>query len=424
MSIEPNRPPRLPAAGRFLRALAVLLAAAALTGLFPAPALASRDNTRGRKLPKPFRPVKVEAVEMPAQRNDLCLGKLECMDSAKSAVLIEATSGQMLLSSNPYERLPMASTTKVMTALVVIENCSLDDTVVATKAAVGVEGSSMYMTLGEVFTVRDLLYGLMLMSGNDAAVALAIHAAGSVEAFADMMNERAEKLGLRNTHFVTPNGLHDDDHYTTAYELALIGAKALEYPVFREIVSSKYYKLKTDRRTTTVKNKNKLLWDYEDCIGVKTGYTSAAGRCLLFAAERDGMTLVGVVLKCSPMFEVAPKMLDCGFNNFTLVKAVNAGIELSRALVTNGDKAFVPLVAKTDVVIPMKKGDEASVDVRVEVERSISAPVVRGVRLGAAEIFIGGVSAGKTELVAGETVTNRMFADYFKYLMRLFSIGR
>ncbi|MBR4435741.1 MAG: D-alanyl-D-alanine carboxypeptidase [Clostridia bacterium] len=406
------------------RALIFALALFAALNLFIKPVSAfDIKEIRGEKLPKPFKPVQVEQTEPPVQRSDLCADELECMASAKAAVLIEASSGQMLLKKEPDLRLPMASTTKTMTALVTIENCSLDDVVVVSKQVVGVEGSSLYLTLGERLTVRDLLYGLMLSSGNDAAVALAIHVGGSVEGFADMMNERAAKLGLENTHFVTPNGLHDDEHYTSAYDLAVIGAAALKYDVFHEIVSCKYYKLITDRRTVTIKNKNTMLWDYEGCIGIKTGYTKRAGRCLLFAAERDGMTLVGVVLKCSPMFEVAPEMLDFGFENYMLVRAVNSGMELSRGFVQNGDKSFIPLVAKEDVAVPMRKGDELKAEIRTNISGAVYAPIVKGAVLGEAEILIGGCVVGKTELVAGDSVFIRAFPAYFKYLIRLFSGG-
>ncbi len=164
---------------------------------------------------------------------------------AGGAVLMEKDTGIVLLSKNAHQKLPMASTTKIMTALVVIENCSLGETVEVASKAYGVEGSSMYLKAGEKISVEDLLYGLMLLSGNDAAVALAIHTAGTVEAFAALMNKRAESIGARNTHFVTPNGLHDAEHYTTAYDLALIAAEAMKNEAFRTIVASTYHKSST-----------------------------------------------------------------------------------------------------------------------------------------------------------------------------------
>ena len=355
---------------------------------------------------------------LPVQRRDIAPGELDCMADARSAVLIDAGTGQLLLSSNPDERLPMASTTKTMTALVVLENCSPDEVVTVPNEAVGVDGSSLYLAYGERLTVRDLLYGLMLRSGNDCAVALAIHVGGSVEGFAAMMNERAQRLGLVNTHFVTPNGLHDAEHYTTAFELALIGAEALKNPVFREIVSTKYYTIDSSIRSITVKNKNSMLWDYEDCIGVKTGYTSQAGRCLLFAAERDGLLLVGCVLNCRPMFDVAPEMLDYGFENYSAVNAVEKGAEVARANVGSGS---LPVLAGSTVVIPVKKGEALNLSLSVELDESITAPIMQGAAIGEAIISADGVQLARIPLVAGESVLPRNYRFYFDYLVDSFA---
>ena len=361
------------------------------------------------------------ARSLPVQREDLGCGAIECMDSARSAVLIEATSGQMLLSSNPDEQLPMASTTKTMTALVVLEHCSPDEVLVVPDEAVGVEGSSLYLAYGERLTVRDLLYGLMLRSGNDCAVALAIHAAGSVEAFAELMNERAARMGLIHTHFVTPNGLHDKEHYTTAYELALIGAEALRNEEFRTIVSTKYYDFYSNIRHITVKNKNSMLWDYDGCIGIKTGYTSQAGRCLLFAAEKDGMLLVGCVLHCTPMFSVAPLMLNYGFQNFALASAVNKGDELARCEVTGGGE--IPLVADRDILIPVRKGEAVDAEVRTELIADGYKPILEGEPIGVARVFVGNTPVGEAVLLAGESASVFSFRHYFDLLLGAFGRG-
>ena len=320
---------------------------------------------------------------------------IDCMKTAAAAALIEANSGKLLLSGNSNSRLPMASTTKTMTALVVIENCDLDETVEVTADAAGTEGSSMYLSCGEKLSVRDLLYGLMLLSGNDAAVALAVHVGGTVESFVRIMNDRAAKLGLTNTHFVTPNGLHDAEHYTTAYELALIGAEALKNETFRQIVSTQYYTAETGDRVRTMKNKNALLWDYGNAVGIKTGYTSAAGRCLLFAAERDGMLLVGAVLNCRPMFDVAPEMLNFGFENYSMCKIIEKGTVLARCTVLNGEKSILALAAKEDIIIPVKKGTELSASVHVRLDSDVCAPVHESCELGTAELFCDDLCIGK-----------------------------
>lgn len=344
----------------------------------------------------------------------------DCTESAAAAALIEASCGRLLLSKNSNSRLPMASTTKTMTALIVIERCSLDETVEVTAEAAGTEGSSMYLSCGEKLSVRDLLYGLMLLSGNDAAVALAVHVGGSVTGFVNMMNAKAAELGLENTHFVTPNGLHDSEHYTTAFELALIGAEALKNTTFREIVSTQYYTSETGDRVRTMKNKNALLWDYENAVGIKTGYTSAAGRCLLFAAERNGMLLVGVVLNCRPMFDVAPAMLDFGFENYSMCKIVEKGTVLARCTVINGEKSILALTAKEDIIIPVRNGTELSASVHVRLDSEVRAPVCESSELGTAELFCGNRVVGQTPLLASESVAERSFLFYFNYILRLF----
>lgn len=340
------------------------------------------------------------------------------MSSASASALIEASTGKLLLKGNCDSHLPMASTTKTMTALVVLENCSMSEIVEIPREAQGVEGSSMYLKAYEKVSVEDLLYGLMLLSGNDAAVALAIHVGGSVEGFVDMMNERAELMGLRDTHFVTPNGLHDDEHYTTAYELALIGAEALKNEDFRTIVSTQYHTSSTGSTSRTMKNKNALLWDYDDALGIKTGYTMAAGRCLLFAAERDGMMLVGAVLNCRPMFDVASQMLDYGFSNYSMCKAVVAGAEIARCLVPNGEKSILALSAKQDIIIPVRNGTELQIEVRVSLRDGITAPIIGGEELGTAEFYSGGEKIGESMLAATESIASLSFRFYFDLLIR------
>ena len=378
---------------------------------------------KDQKKHRPFKAAEVVQTAPPPQRSDIFAGKLECMESAASAALIEASSLQMLLAKDPSVQLPMASTTKVMTALLTLERCDLDEVIAFPKEAVGVGGSCIYAYAGEKMTIRDLLYGLMLRSGNDAAVALALHIGGSVEGFAEIMNERARLMGLSNSNFVSPNGLDRDGHYSSAYDLCVISAHALENPDFRQIVSTQYYTIKTDRRKIYVKNKNSMLWDYEDCVGVKTGYTSKAGRCLIFAAERDGMLLVGCVLNCRPMFETAAEMLDFGFENYEMVKAVLSGAELSRCAVVNGEQSVLALTAKDDIAIPLKKGDELSVEVDIKLDEAVCAPIIKGERIGECELLIGGCPVGSTELIAKQSIAVRDYSFYFRFLLRLFSLG-
>lgn len=231
--------------------------------------------------------------------------------SARSAIVYDCTGQSVLYERAADTRSLIASTTKIMTALVVAEHCDLSETVQIPTEAVGVEGSSLYLKAGEVLTVQELLYGLMLQSGNDAAVALAIHCSQSVEGFAARMNEKARELKLTGTHFDNPNGLDDENNYSTARDLALLTFHALENPIFSEVVCTKTVTISGGRQLT---NHNKLLWRYDGCIGVKTGYTMAAGRILVSAAERGGRRLIVVTIGAPDDWNDHAKLLDYGFS--------------------------------------------------------------------------------------------------------------
>ncbi|MGN0818322.1 MAG: D-alanyl-D-alanine carboxypeptidase family protein, partial [Candidatus Coproplasma sp.] len=201
---------------------------------------------------------------------------------------MELYTDSLLHEKNSDARMPMASTTKIMTALIVIEDCELDEVITVPDQAVGTEGSSIYLKHDEEISIKDLLYGLMLRSGNDSAAALAIHHSGSIEAFAENMNRRAKEIGALNTNYTNPSGLPDDNHYTTAYDLCLIACTAMKNPVFQEIVGTKNY----NGEFRSFLNKNKILNTLDGANGVKTGYTVKAGRCLVSSAQRDGMDVV------------------------------------------------------------------------------------------------------------------------------------
>lgn len=309
--------------------------------------------------------------------------------SASSAVLIEPKSGRVLYEKDADKRRPMASTTKIMTALVALENADINMAVKIPKEAVGIEGSSLYLTEGETLTLHELLYALMLRSANDAATAIAIAVGGSLSDFAEMMNEKAEKMGLTDTRFDNPHGLDSEEHYTTARELALITAEALKNGTFREIVST-YKKLLPlngvqDRRL--VVNHNRLLRTYDGCIGVKTGFTKKDGRCLVSAAERDGITLIAVTLNAPNDWSDHKKMLDHGFASVKRVKISSDGIE-GYLPVVGGKESMIRYGAIGDksAVLP---NDTGELRVVIELPRFVFAPVKKGDIIGRA-VFMNG----------------------------------
>lgn len=281
----------------------------------------------------------------------------ETVSCAASMITTEAGSGRVLYEKNADSRRPMASTTKIATAITVIDNVpDLEKTVVIPDCAVGVEGSSIYLSKGETASIRDLLYGLMLQSGNDCAVALAVTTAGSVEKFAALMNETARKCGANDTNFVTPHGLHDDNHYTTARDLAKISAYAMKNATFREIVSSKRHTMPwaghdCDR---VILNKNKILTTFDGGDGIKTGYTKKAGRCLVASATRDGMTIISVVLDCGPMFEECRNLMEKAFEEYSLVDITALAPDV-KAAVRDGAKKTVTLRPTATSTYPLTK---------------------------------------------------------------------
>lgn len=287
--------------------------------------------------------------------------------SAKAMCVLEKDSKRVIYSHNMDASLPMASTTKVMTAITVIQNCdNLDELIQVDDCSIGVEGTSIYLRKGEVVSVRDLLYGLMLRSGNDAATALACHIGGSVEEFAKKMNELAVKIGAKNSNFVNPHGLDNKNHYTSAYDLALISAYALNNPIFKEIVSTKSHVIEatnvSDKRYLT--NKNRLLSSLNSCCGVKTGFTSKAGRCLVSAVERNNTTYVCVVLNCGPMFEESASLLNSCFEIYENKKIIDKNSEIFNEYILNGNEGRLYLYAEEDFCYPMRK-DEFK-DLRLE----------------------------------------------------------
>ncbi|MGI6029406.1 MAG: D-alanyl-D-alanine carboxypeptidase family protein [Candidatus Heteroscillospira sp.] len=317
-------------------------------------------------------------------------------DTAGEAILIHADTGRVLYEKNADSRALIASTTKIMTALVVLEHCGADEVVEIPPSCAGIEGSSMYLKAGEEYTVRELLCGMLLVSGNDAAAALACHVSGSEAAFARLMNQKAEELGLKNTSFKNPHGLDAEGHYSTAGDLAVIMRAAMENPDFAEINAMRSVTI----GGLTFTNHNKLLWRYEGCIGGKTGYTMAAGRSLVSCAERDGLRLICVTLSDPDDWNTHTTLYDWAFAGFTYKEIRPMQPEMSVPLISGKAdmiKAGCPDPQK--VLLPR----DAEYSVRIELPGFVYAPISRGEVLGAITVSMDGEVLGSSPLVAMES---------------------
>ncbi len=310
--------------------------------------------------------------------------------SAVGGCVIEAESGRVLFEKNKDKKVPMASTTKIMTAITAIENCeNLDEKFEISPKAVGVEGTSLYLRKGDVYSTRDLLYALMLISGNDASVAIAERVAGSTSEFVTLMNELAKKIGANSTHFANTHGLDADGHYTTAYDLAKITAYALNNDTFREIVSTKNTKITNGNgENRYLKNKNKLLFTLDGCIGVKTGFTNDAGRCLVSAVERNGMRLVCVVLNCGPMFEESATLLNECANRFKKVDITSLYNYNNEVEVLDGREKLAKLYTKEKFFYPLTDKEVESLEIVYTLPKLIEAPLSKDSEVGKIEVFL------------------------------------
>lgn len=333
---------------------------------------------------------------------------------ARSAVLIDASNGEILYAKNESEKLPMASTTKIMTALLALEYGDLEEIVTVDNSASGVEGSSMFLGKGEKISLENLLYGLMLWSGNDAAKAIAIHIAGSVESFVSMMNAKAKELGALHTNFVNPNGLPAENHYTTANDLACIAYHAMKNPMFAQIVSTKSRKIPWERHEydRVLTNHNKLLTRYDDCTGIKTGFTKAAGKCLVSSATRDGVNLICVVLNSPDMYNECAQMLDYGFSVVELVTLMHKDDYVGTIIVKNGVEVNLEVYLNDDIIISAVKNNNSQPSIKLILNESVEAPVSKGQQLGCIQVLLDDEVLKEYPLFASCDVHRAKFKDY------------
>ena len=282
--------------------------------------------------------------------------------SSTAEIVMDANSKRILYQKNIHEKKYMASTTKILTAITVIENSNLNDVITVSKDTTGIEGSSIYLVEGEKLSVKDLLYGLMLRSGNDCAETLAKHVSGCNENFATLMNDTAKKIGAFNSNFINPHGLHNDNHYTTAYDLALISSYAIKNPTFIEIVSTKKIKIPFTKGEydRVLINKNKMLFQFDGATGVKTGFTKKAGRCLVSSANRDGLELISVALNCPPMFERSKELLNSCFDMYKNYKIIESDYIIDFIPSERGE---IPIHVKNDVVLPLTEEEYKNLNI-------------------------------------------------------------
>jgi D-alanyl-D-alanine carboxypeptidase len=318
--------------------------------------------------------------------------------SAQKAILMDAATGRVLYEKDANSRSLIASTTKIMTALIICEQCNVLDRMRIPKEAVGIEGSSMYLKEGEVLTLQELLYGLMLQSGNDAAVALAIYCGGTVEGFSELMNDKARLLGLTGTHFENPNGLDSPEHYSTAKDLAVLAAYAMKNPIFAKTVSTKTVTV----GNRALRNHNKLLWQVEGADGVKTGFTKAAGRILVSSASRQGRRLVAVTINDGNDWVDHAALLNDGFSDYQICQIIEKGQRLGSVEVLSGQQKRVNVLAAEDFSYALSEQEKPHIV--LSGPGFAYAPVVEGQEAGFAYVCIGSTAVGKVPVMYEETV--------------------
>lgn len=332
--------------------------------------------------------------------------------SAQAAVLMDAKTGQVLYDRNMNKKLAPASTTKIMTAIIAIESGRLDETTRVSIHAASTPGSSLNLYPGQSITLRELLTGLLLRSGNDAAVAIAEHLAGSVDAFVVIMNQKAGSIGALHTHFRNPHGLSAPNHVSTAFDLAWITRYALNNPTFAEIVGTKETNIEwLDRKGKShdrnLRNTNKLLWMLEDADGVKTGTTNAAGPCLVSSATRNNQKLIAVVLHDHSRWFDSMMLLKHGFDTYDLYEYAEQGAVFASLPVDNGITGMVDALVAAPAALVVNAADYSAVTVEVDLPEKIKAPVYQGQKIGEIIFYVQDKAVKTVDLVAGNAVEER-----------------
>lgn len=355
--------------------------------------------------------------------------------NARSAIILDRVSKKVLYGKNEFNKVKMASTTKIMTATVIIENCDLNQTIEISKKAAGTGGSRLGLKSGDKISIRDLLYGLMLCSGNDAAVALAESCSGSIQEFSNLMNNKARKLGLNNSHFESPHGLDSDNHYTTAYELAILSDYALKNSTFFNIVGTKTYTVTINGYPKNISNTNELLGNLLGVYGIKTGFTNGANRCLVTACKRDNMDIICVVLGCdTKKFRTSDsiKLIEYAFKNFEYVnieERINQEFEKWKIENINNFNINKGTSSKLEIkysnleapFIPIKKTDIPSININIYVDQNPDAPIYENAIIGEIEVFSGSDYIVRSNVISSNFIPKKNFINYIYEIFKNYS---
>ena len=384
----------------------------------------SNDNT---DIEKDF----IENISVETSSNNISSLNL----NSRSCIVLDRLTKTILYGKNEYNKVKMASTTKIMTGILVIENCDLNKTIEVSKKAAGTAGSRLGLKVGDKITIRDLLYGLLLRSGNDAAVALAEETSGSIQGFSDLMNKKAQELGLTNTHFESPHGLDSDNHYTTAYELALLSDYALKNNTFLNIVGTKNYTITINGYPKNLSNTNELLGNLNGVYGIKTGFTNGANRCLVTACKRDNMDIICVVLGAdTKTFRTTDsiKLIEYTFKNY---KYVNIDEQINKDFLNwkNENLNYFNIIKGCNSnlqikysnlnspIIPIKNDDISSIKISIKIDKNLIAPIYENDVIGGIDVYCVSNSILHCDVLASNSINKKGFFDYFSSFFRNYS---
>lgn len=344
---------------------------------------------------------------------------------AQSAILMDYKTGRILFAKNENEPLAMASTTKIMTAILAIENGNLEDTVKVSKNATKAPPVKMFLKENEEIKLKELLYALMLQSSNDAAVAIAEHISKDVETFCNAMTNKAKEIGAKDTVFRTPNGLDSLDHHSTAYDMALITRYALNNKEFMDIINTKQVSFKTNLSSYNITNKNRLLSEFNGANGVKTGYTGKAGHCFVGSATQNDMTLISVVLASGwgqkgkdQKWIDTKNILNYGFKNFSYEKILSKEDYLETISIKKGTKDNISLYYENDISLPISKDEKENISIKLDYIKTLEAPVQKDQKVGVANIYINDNLVSQVNILTNENVNKKTFSSYINQIIK------